>query len=649
MPIFSNQGAQDAADYASQIGYDRPSAGYLGFGNNQYNGLPGGTPGYGGDYLDPGETGGNALGILMAQGMTAEQAQAYLAAQATGSSGNGSVANFAHSTGQFLSSPLSWLWNHTGGLIPGATQASYPTDAFGSMVQSGADLLGGYHNPGAAGSTPAQGSSFGMGSDLGSPATSFGMGGDLGTGSGNPGYGYGYTGSPNSGPVTAGSPYFVNGGGSDPSYQFPGSAPSYGGSSLGTPSSGGFDPNGANTLPAVNVTAPKYVPQTLSPPPIDTYAPPPQTDIPGAGGIQSPGINLPPTTTTNPPTTTPTGGDYGFPGGGGGTSGTGTGTGTSGDRNALTEGLAQNAAEAGLAPQQLSQYQQFSPQYAAQDAANIGTSLFGAGGPTNIADQYARLTQGQQDPLLAQQNQIASGLLNQGGNLSASDLRNVQQSSRAGYAARGLDATNSSIVDEAMQTDAAQRARLLQNLGIAQNVVGQNQSAASINNANSQSLFGLASGLTNASNQYTRNQFDAFSPYGADVASSNFNANQAQKIQQQNNALALTIAGQNADAAKSAATTSTLGNIFGTWLGRCWIAREVFGSENPEWKEFRLWLDTLAPSWFRNWYLKNGRWIAAFLKVHPFLKPLIRSWMRCRIIELKKTSFWITHKGSLAL
>lgn len=88
--------------------------------------------------------------------------------------------------------------------------------------------------------------------------------------------------------------------------------------------------------------------------------------------------------------------------------------------------------------------------------------------------------------LQTQQNDLASSLLALGGNLSASDLRNVQQSSRAGFAARGLDATNASVVDETAQTDAARRARLLQNLGVAQSV--QNQGLAE---QNLQNQFGL--------------------------------------------------------------------------------------------------------------------------------------------------------------
>lgn len=85
-------------------------------------------------------------------------------------------------------------------------------------------------------------------------------------------------------------------------------------------------------------------------------------------------------------------------------------------------------------------------------------------------------------PLLKQQNEIAAQQLALGGNLSPSELRDVQQSSRAGFAARGLGATNASVTDEVLQTDAAKRQRLLQSLGIAGAVEAQNQGAAGLQN-----------------------------------------------------------------------------------------------------------------------------------------------------------------------
>lgn len=88
-----------------------------------------------------------------------------------------------------------------------------------------------------------------------------------------------------------------------------------------------------------------------------------------------------------------------------------------------------------------------------------------------------------------QQNQIASGLLAQGGGLSNQEQNSVIQQTRGAFGARGLDDSNSAIAAEALNTDAAQRARLQQNLGIAQGV--QTQGLAE---QNQQQQFGLGVG-----------------------------------------------------------------------------------------------------------------------------------------------------------
>ncbi len=668
--------ANQANDLANNVDYT-PGNGYLGFGNNMYggDGTPGSsqyTPGYGGDFLDPAITGGTAQGILNAMGPSgaawntvnwgnplADQAlgvnqvtpatnQTYLPGVApitTTSPSNSLQYSLVNGAANILNSPqgllntvagtnfttpgmgwlasglVNWLGGPAGtgaptySTTPGAPGTTYDfsnTNAFGDI---GGGLMNGIGSVGATAPGLAGLGNYGLGD------VSAGIYGNLGAAPAAP-INYGNSGG--SLPLTPGVP-------SLPAYSTVGApyvpqAPETNG---GLGSGSGFDPQGNNLLPPFTVADAPFVPQTPTTPanPVTTPTPPiTQIDPPS---ITTPDVTIPGTTTTNPSgpstPTTPYTPDLGV-GAGGGNGGVGT-TSTSGDRNALNEGLAQNYAEAALAPQQLAQYNAYSNANAAIDARNLGTSLFGAGGPSTIAGQYAALTAGQQDPLLQQQNAIASGLLAQGGNLSPSELRNVQQSSRAGFAARGLGATNASVVDEAMQTDAQRRARLLQNMGIAQNVVGQNQAQTGLINANNASLFGLANGMTTASNAYTRNQFDPFSNYGMDLANTNYNAGQARNIAANNNALALTIAGQNADAAKSAATTSTLGNIFGAWLGRCWVAREVYGVDSIKWRLFRHWLETQAPQWFVKCYDRYGPGFAQFLKTHPRIKYLVRLWM----------------------
>ncbi len=91
--------------------------------------------------------------------------------------------------------------------------------------------------------------------------------------------------------------------------------------------------------------------------------------------------------------------------------------------------------------------------------------------------------------LLGQENQIASSLLGSGGQLSPLELAQTNQAAIANYAARGLDATNASLVNQAQTTQAANYARLTQNLGLAGQVQGQNQAAI-----NQQQNFGLGVG-----------------------------------------------------------------------------------------------------------------------------------------------------------
>jgi hypothetical protein len=93
---------------------------------------------------------------------------------------------------------------------------------------------------------------------------------------------------------------------------------------------------------------------------------------------------------------------------------------------------------------------------------------------TTMQDQY-RANPGGLSQTQTMADQTAQNLLAQGGNLSPSELRNVEQSSRGAYQARGLGGSNSSIVGEAMNTDAARRQRLVQNVGIAQGIEGMSQ------------------------------------------------------------------------------------------------------------------------------------------------------------------------------
>jgi len=92
-----------------------------------------------------------------------------------------------------------------------------------------------------------------------------------------------------------------------------------------------------------------------------------------------------------------------------------------------------------------------------------------------------------------------------------------------------------------------------------------------------------------------------------------------------------------ADAARGAGIMGGIGGIAqgigsaGGLAAFCWVAREVYGIDNPKWLEFREWMLNDAPSWLRNMYLKHGPKVAEFISDKPLLKTIIRTWMNGRI------------------
>lgn len=75
---------------------------------------------------------------------------------------------------------------------------------------------------------------------------------------------------------------------------------------------------------------------------------------------------------------------------------------------------------------------------------------------------------------------------------------------------------------------------------------------------------------------------------------------------------------------------SSAAGSFGKLL-MCWVAREVYGAENPRWQAFRKWVIFQSPDWFFNWYMMNGEAFAAYIKDKPLLKRIIRWWMDSKI------------------
>ena len=61
--------------------------------------------------------------------------------------------------------------------------------------------------------------------------------------------------------------------------------------------------------------------------------------------------------------------------------------------------------------------------------------------------------------------------------------------------------------------------------------------------------------------------------------------------------------------------------------GICWVAREVYGKDDPKWLQFREWVIGYSPDWFYNAYIKYGERMASVVNKAPVLKAIIRPFM----------------------
>jgi hypothetical protein len=72
---------------------------------------------------------------------------------------------------------------------------------------------------------------------------------------------------------------------------------------------------------------------------------------------------------------------------------------------------------------------------------------------------------------------------------------------------------------------------------------------------------------------------------------------------------------------------STPGSAAGGGIGQnttCWVAREVYGVDDPRWLLFRAWLLTEAPDWLRETYIAHGESFAGWIHDKPVMKAAIR-------------------------
>ena len=59
-------------------------------------------------------------------------------------------------------------------------------------------------------------------------------------------------------------------------------------------------------------------------------------------------------------------------------------------------------------------------------------------------------------------------------------------------------------------------------------------------------------------------------------------------------------------------------------ITKCWVAREVYGSDDYTWIVFRNWMFNKAPKWLDKLYVKHGEQFAQYISNKPMLKKAVK-------------------------
>lgn len=268
---------------------------------------------------------------------------------------------------------------------------------------------------------------------------------------------------------------------------------------------------------------------------------------------------------------------------------------------------------------QLQQLQQTAPEYIKAFQAAQGTA-----GINQAMQNYAEQNLGQQ--------------LSAGFKLSPEEQRQLEQQTLSGYAARGTalgsQAGLANVLNRYQYVQGRQQQALGQATGIGSYLAQQSQPA--LTSFYQQPMYAGAFGGQAVQNALLGQQqagAQYFNPESQVGMGSIYGAYNAQ--------MGLAGAQAQANAAKSAGKMGMFGSLGGSIIGAggmmgaasilCWVAREVYGQDNPAWLLFRDWMLHDAPEWMRSAYIKYGERIAEFIKDKPVLKNLIRRWMDSKI------------------
>jgi len=282
-------------------------------------------------------------------------------------------------------------------------------------------------------------------------------------------------------------------------------------------------------------------------------------------------------------------------------------------------------------------------------------------------------------------NTIEQEALNQlrlGSTIGAEERRGYEQAIRGAQTARGNIFGLGPAVQEAAQLGAAGEARKLARFGAAQQFLGSGETTGAaaardllLRENVQQGRLGAASGFVaggpsiyNLANQRLGQQNAQFQGYiqanqtmpgsfQTQGAPSNFYqttnpeipvalSGQAGSIYNTMQNAQASMYGSQVDALSRVAVANStpnylsagadlfkgVGSLGGTaGIFACWVAREVYGADNPKWLEFREWMFTKASDNLRNFYLEYGERIAKSIRNKPKIKAIIRKWMDSKI------------------
>jgi hypothetical protein len=245
------------------------------------------------------------------------------------------------------------------------------------------------------------------------------------------------------------------------------------------------------------------------------------------------------------------------------------------------------------------------------------------------ATEAFRQANPEQAALMAELNRQAQAELAAGAALPPALSRELEQQVRGAQAARGMGFGMADVGQEALvkglQAEQLQRRRQ----AFAQQMVGLNAATAAdpFMAILGRPGVGIQAGqgvAMQGQGMAPQQVFNPESAYAGSLAAGNYNAQ-----------LNANIASANARAAVAGGAMEGLGSMLsGSKFMTCWVAREVYGADNPMWLLFRHWMLNESPGWFRKAYIKYGQRFAGWLSKNEWLKPSIRKWMDSRIKKL---------------